>query len=348
MEYDYIIVGCGLAGIAFCEQLKAHHKTFMVFDDTSQQSSNVAGGLYNPVILKRFTPVWQSKAQLEIALPLYKTIASALQISIDYKIPVLRLFHSIEEQNNWFTASDKAGLTDWMSTKIIHNTNPHIKADFGFGEVLHTGRIDTTKLINAYTQDLTKKGVFSSETFHYTNLVFQETAVQYNGITAKNIVFSEGFGLKHNPFFKHLPLTGTKGELLIIYAPALKLTAVLKSSAFLIPLGNDQYIVGATYNWTDKTHTPSLEAKAELLAKLNTFISCNYEVVDHIAAIRPTVIDRRPLVGRHHVHKHAFVLNGLGTRGVMIAPYIATQLFDYIENNHPLEDEIDIKRFLHA
>jgi hypothetical protein len=29
----------------------------MVYDDTSQKSSTVAGGLYNPVVLKRFTPV---------------------------------------------------------------------------------------------------------------------------------------------------------------------------------------------------------------------------------------------------------------------------------------------------
>jgi len=57
---DYIIVGCGLAGIAFCEQLNAANKTFIVFDNASQHSSTIAGGLYNPVVLKRFTPVWKS------------------------------------------------------------------------------------------------------------------------------------------------------------------------------------------------------------------------------------------------------------------------------------------------
>ncbi|GAL70298.1 hypothetical protein [Jejuia pallidilutea] len=35
-EYDYIIVGLGLAGISFCEQLRANNKTFVVFDDSSQ------------------------------------------------------------------------------------------------------------------------------------------------------------------------------------------------------------------------------------------------------------------------------------------------------------------------
>ena len=40
-----------------------------------------------------------------------------------------------------------------------------------------------------------------------------------------------------------------------------------------------------------------------------------------------------------------FVLNGLGTRGVMIAPYVSKQLFDFIEDEKPLEKEINISRF---
>ena len=42
MNADYIVVGCGLAGIAFCEQLKKNNKTFVVFDNYSQVSSAVA------------------------------------------------------------------------------------------------------------------------------------------------------------------------------------------------------------------------------------------------------------------------------------------------------------------
>jgi len=37
--------------------------------------------------------------------------------------------------------------------------------------------------------------------------------------------------------------------------------------------------------------------------------------------------------------------NGLGTRGVMIAPYVAKQLFDFIEKEKPLDREINISRF---
>ena len=69
MKVDYIIVGLGLAGLAFAEELIQANKSFIVFEDDSQTSSLVAGGVYNPVILKRFSPVWNAKEQLAIALP---------------------------------------------------------------------------------------------------------------------------------------------------------------------------------------------------------------------------------------------------------------------------------------
>ena len=330
----------------FCDVLQQNNKSFIVFDDGSQQSSIVAGGLYNPVVLKRFTPVWKSKEQLELAIPRYHALESQLDEKLDYKIPVYRLFASVEEQNNWFLACDKPGLSDYLKPDILQVNKPSIKAAFGFGEVINTGRIDTQNLINSFKISLKKADALVEDSFKYKNLEVTSRGVKYEDVFAKYIVFAEGFGLKRNPYFNHLPLKGTKGELLIIYAPELKIDFVLKSGAFLIPLGDDKYIVGATYEWIDKTNNTTIAAKEELEKKLNSFINCDYQVIDHIAGMRPTVLDRRPLVGQHSVYKQLFVLNGLGTRGVMIAPYVAKELFDFIEKRAQLNPEINISRFL--
>ena len=148
-----------------------------------------------------------------------------------------------------------------------------------------------------------------------------------------------------NPFFKHLPLVATKGESLIIRATDLKIDYVFKGPVFLIPLENDLYLVGATYEWEDTTHNVTEKAEKELLEKLKTLINCSFKITEQVAGIRPTVKDRRPLVGEHKVHKNMYVLNGLGTRGVMIGPYVAKQLFNFIEFGVPLEKEIDIIRY---
>jgi len=344
-EVDYIIVGCGLASIAFCEQLRANNKTFLVFDDSSQQSSIVAAGLYNPVILKRFSEVWKAKEQLALAMPLYANLEKELQIKIDYKLRILRRFTSNQEQNKWFTASDKPSLEPYLALQLIKNNNTEIDAPFGFGEVLHAGRLDTYTLITCYKNFLKSKEQLLEETFMYSAFQSNEVDVIYRDIKAKQIVFAEGFGVKHNPYFNTIPLTGSKGEILTIKAPDLKIDYAIKSSVFIIPLGNDLYNVGSTYNNTDKTNTPTVAAKEELTSKLKTFITCNFEVINHIAGVRPTVKDRRPLVGRHATHANLYVLNGLGTRGVMIAPYVAEKLFELIEHNNSLDPEIDINRF---
>jgi len=342
---DYIVVGTGLAGMAFIQTLKQNSKSFVVFDDASQQSSSAAAGMYNPVILKRFTKVWKAKEQLALALPFYSTLEAQLNVTINYPLQLRRRFASIEEQNNWLVASDDLATGPFMSSTFLNNDSPHIDALLGFGEVLSAGRIDTNTLLNTFKVQLAKEQLLNTETFDYRQLKLDENQLSYNTIKAKHIVFAEGFGVKRNPYFSSVPLNGTKGELLTIHAPDLKIDYAIKSSVFVIPIENDHYLVGSTYNWDDKTNQPTEKAKQELVAKLRTFIKCNFSITDHWAGIRPTVPDRRPLVGQHSQHRSLYILNGLGTRGVMIAPYVAEELFNFIENGEPLDNEINIIRF---
>lgn len=344
-QVDYIVVGIGLAGISFCEQLRANNKNFVVFDNASQQSSTVAGGLYNPVVLKRFTPVWKCKEQLDIALAMYANLEGLLRVKIDYKIPVYRKFASLEEQNDWFTASDKPILSNYLSTKIIKNENQFIDASFGYGEVLETGRVDVKTVMEAYKDYLLKDNLFMESTFNYSDLVQHTNGITYKNIEAKHIVFAEGFGVKQNPYFKYLPLAPAKGELITIHAPNLKIDCVIKAGVFIIPQGNDLYSVGSTYEWDDLSASVTERAKKELETKLIKIINCEFEVVNQVAGIRPTVDDRRPLVGKHAKYNNMYVLNGLGTRGVLVGPYVAQQLYNFIEHGIAMEQEIDINRF---
>jgi len=345
MKVDYIIVGCGLAGIAFCEQLRKHNKSFLVVEDNSQTASKVAGGLYNPVNLKRFTLAWKADFLMSYVKPYYKSLETYLDISIDQDLEVLRAFASIEEQNNWFAASDKPLLSQFMDTEVIKNDHASVIANHGFGKVLQTGKINTQHLINSYIQKLNANKALLNESFKYENLLITIDTIQYNSITTKHIVFSEGFGITKNPFFNDLPLVGNKGEYLIVKAPDLKIDFALKGSIFVIPLLDNQYLVGATYDREDKTNLPTHIKREELIEKLKKLISCSVSIVNQTAGIRPTVKDRKPLVGTHVQHNNMHVLNGLGTRGVMASPYLAEQLYNAIENNTELDPEIDIKRY---
>ncbi|PHQ57473.1 MAG: FAD-dependent oxidoreductase [Lutibacter sp.] len=345
MHVDYIVVGLGLAGLSFTKELEKNKKSYIVFEDFSQNSSIVAGGMYNPVILKRFTPVWNAVEQLKIALPFYNSLESQFNKQYNYSIDIYRIFKSIEEQNNWYIASDKPLLSDYMVPQIINQKFEGVLAKYGFGKLINTGRIDTKSLLEDYRNYLTEKGVLKKESFNYNELKINKNLIIYKKLKASKVVFCEGFGLKKNPFFNYLPMQEAKGELITIYAPDLNVDFLIKAAVFVLPLGNNYYKVGATFNWKDKTILPTPTGKQELVQKLESFITTPYKIVEHSAGIRPTVKDRRPLIGKHPTYQNLAVLNGLGTRGVMIAPTASKALYNHLENDVVLDKEIDIKRF---
>src|SRR5690606_11970271 len=215
----------------------------------------------------------------------------------------------------------------------------------GFGKVLHTGRIDTTLLVKTYKEYLRAKNLIIEEEFNFDALQVSES-ISYKNHIAKKIVFAEGFGMHQNPFFKMLPLDGNKGELLTIYAPELKIDFTINAGTIIIPLENDTYRVGTTYHFTDKTTDTTEAAKTEILSGLKKLINCPFEVIAHHAGIRPTVLDRKPLIGKHKDFENVAILNGLGTRGVMLGPFLADMLYRHIEEGIALEKEIDVNRYL--
>ncbi|MDX1469855.1 MAG: FAD-dependent oxidoreductase [Flavobacteriaceae bacterium] len=342
-KVDYIVVGLGLAGISFCEQLRRHNKSFVVFDQGKQNSSEVAGGVYNPLVLKRYNLAWKAEEQLKLAKQYYSQLEKLLNSKLDYPLPILRRLASPQERLTWIKKREDEEKGKFMSSELLENSYDSINAPNGFGKVFSTGRIDTEKLILSYRNYLLSHQQLIEDTFLYENVDPENST--YMDYTFKKLVFAEGFGLKNNSYFKHLPLRGTKGEVLIIRSPKLHLKEILKSSIFIIPLKDDMYYVGATYEHEEKTFAPTEEARNELCENLEKNISCDYEIVEHLVGIRPTTKDRRPLVGVHSEYGNISVLNGLGTRGVMIAPFIAQELFNHLENSSSLDAEIDIQRF---
>ncbi|EKB02399.1 FAD-dependent oxidoreductase [Myroides odoratimimus] len=342
---DYIVVGTGLAGICFTEKLASEGKTFVVIDNEKRSSSLMAGGMYNPVVLKRFTDVWKVGEQLDIALPFYAALERKLGEKFIFEMPLYRRLLSVEEQNNWFHAADKPNLEKYLSPKLVRNEINGVKSPFGFGEVNYTGYVETKTLIKAYRAYLNEINSYRQEDFDYDCLSYTEDEVSYKDIVAKHIVFAEGFGMLQNPFFKDLPLDGTKGEVLLVKIPNLNIDIILKANVFLIPVGNDLYKVGATYDWEDKTDTTTEEGLRELLEGLRDVVDLDFEVVAHNAGVRPTVKDRRPLLGRSRESARIHVLNGLGTRGVLLGPFLAEKLYNNIEKAMELEENISIHRY---
>ncbi|MEL6811295.1 MAG: FAD-dependent oxidoreductase [Bacteroidota bacterium] len=345
-EVDYIIVGLGIAGICFCEELERQGKSFVVFDASEPKgATSVAGGVVNPVVLKRFTPVWNVSPFLKEAFPFYQDLNTKLQADFLDEVCIDRVFKNRQEQNDWLVASDGVKLSTFLSAQIISNANPSVDAPFGLGRVGKAFRMNTTALLNDYRAYLEEKDCLIPEAFKYGELVSKETLL-YQNYKATSLVFAEGASVVNNPYFVIDSIIPKKGEYIVIKAPELKLQNIVKGPFFVIPLGEDLYKVGATFAHGDMAPTITEEGKMQLVAALEKLIHCPFEVVDQMAGFRPTVKDRRPLLGNLSM-KPLYFLNGLGTRGLLMAPLLARQLYDFIENGLPLPEDVNIRRFLH-
>ena len=343
-KVDTIIVGMGIAGICYAETLHQNKKSFYVIDNKKTGSSKIAAGIFNPTVLKRYNMTWNGEQFHKNAIIFFKKIENKYKKKIIFNHDILKIFSSISDQNNWIVASKKPLLKDFLDSKIYTKKIKGIKTEFGYGEVNKCGRISTLNMINGFKNKFKNNLLY--EDFDFKKLSSHENKIVYNNIVSKNIVFCEGYGITNNPFFKNLPVTGSKGEFLIVKISNFSLNKIIKrSSIFIMPLENEHYWVGATYDNLDKKNKPTQLKKQWLIEKLESIVTLPYKIIDHKASMRPTTIDRRPMIGFHPDYKNIYLLNGLGSRGILLAPTLSHWLFDHIYKSEHIPQEVDIKRF---
>ena len=345
MKTDYIVVGQGIAGSLMAEALIARGKQVIVVDNNHYQSSSqVAAGLYNPIVFKRFVESWMTEKLLPALNLYYSQLEVKLNATVHHKKNIFKIFASDDELKLWKSKSSTSAYMSEIGTEQLKIEA--IENEYGGGLVKDSGFLDLSGLLNLYRDYLKKNNLLVSDFIDNADLNLTQNGVSWKGYEANKIIFCEGSSGMENGFFSWLPFKLTKGELLIIKAPLLESKYVINKGVFILPIGNDMFKVGATYEWQDLSQETTEKGKTELLDKLNKIMKVPYEIVSHLAGVRPTVSDRRPLIGLHPEFKNVAIFNGLGTKGVMIAPYFAEHFAEHLENNLPLNPEVDIKRYL--
>jgi glycine/D-amino acid oxidase-like deaminating enzyme len=135
-----------------------------------------------------------------------------------------------------------------------------------------------------------------------------------------------------------------KGEVLAVNlekAPE----AIYNRGVYIVPNGELTYNVGATYGQPPFVEGVTHEGRVELEEKLKALIALPYRVVDQRWGIRPTSPDRRPILGSHPAYKNVFIFNGLGTKGVSLAPYFSYLLATHLTDGDEIMKEVNIQRF---
>jgi len=345
-EIDYLIVGQGIAGTLLSYQLINKGYKVMVIDDNHQSSSTlVAAGLINPLVLKRLTKTWRAEEFLAFNELHYQQLEEFMSVKFYHKTPILKLINSEDEFKFWTHRSQNEEVKTYISDEFLDLSRFSFLKDFKGGLVNNTSWIDAPELLKSYRNKLIENNQLVQESFDLEQLIINEKSIQYQTILSKHIILCEGFKSNLNHLFNWIPLSLVKGELITIHSEDLSDEYIFNKKVFILPLGNHLYKIGATYAWGDLSLSTTEEKRKVLVKDLEELIDCEYTIVEQTAGIRPAVKDRRPVMGSHPEYKHVHIFNGLGSRGLMMAPKLADEFIDHLENGTPLNSEVAIERY---
>lgn len=338
MEYKkHIIVGWGIAGSTLAWHLWKRQRPFEVYDLGKNHATRIAAGMINPIGFRRLTKSWNADCLIPYCMDFYQEIANELKGGFFKQRDIYRVFADVEEANNWSAREGDDRFSQYMDTPDTSDQPDQeaVRYPFGLGRVRGMHHLDTVPFLEQ------SKAFFESQ-----GVSFLQKRFDYQKIQSENAYFfCEGTGMWNNPIFNDLPLNGTHGETIDIRAKSFDFPHVLNKRLYIKPTGNKRYRLGATNDWELKEPIKTDKGKEELLERVKAFTDFDFDLVHHHGGVRPTVKDRRPLVGQDETLKNAYILNGLGTKGIMIAPYYANQLCDFIFQDGGLDEEVNIKRF---
>ncbi len=341
-----LIVGGGVGGCSLAIHLIQSGMNVTLIDHGINKSSIVAAGLINPLVFRRMTKSWRADELIPYLEKFYINLESYSQKSFYHPIVIRRFFSSEQEKGFWI---DKQGLAEFEEyMNVITNDDLDYnsygtKNDFGSGRVKRAAWVNTPVFLDAAYQFIGDSGTLIKAEFIYSDL--DPKTATYKALSYDKIIFAEGYQARNNPWFGFLPVQSTKGEVLSAQSDKLPPEESVNRKCFVLPTGNGHYRIGATYSWNAEEANPTEEGKSEILEKLSYLTDEQPTIVGHLAGIRPTSPDRRPIMGQHPEMKRLYIFNGLGTKGYMLAPQLSAEFTNYLLHEASLHPEVDLKRF---
>ena len=341
---NILIIGAGLAGTSLAHQLLVRGHQVHLIDRGVNHSTAIAAGMVNPMVFRRMNKSWRLDEFMKDATSFYLRIEKELGQTLFHPIVIRRMLSSEQERNYWVERSKLPEYQDYL-TELTPEDETYSLAEnhFGSGRLKSSFWVDAKAYYERNLEYFERKGKLLKEDFDPSN--FDENTLNYKGTTYDKVVFSVGYQQMNTPFFQELPIQQTKGQTLRIQSAEIPENESLNRKCFVLPLGNQIFRIGATYEWDNPDLTPSEEAKQELVGHLSVLGNYQYKILDQQVGVRPTVLDRRPILGEHKTIKNLYIFNGLGTKGYLMAPTLARELSDLMMLGIPLDKEISIERF---
>lgn len=344
-KIDYMIIGQGIAGTTLSYNILQRGKTCHVAsDDNSISSSYISAGVINPVTGRRIVKSWMIDELMTTARLTYGGIGELLGENFITSREITKLLSDVEEENLWLSKMDD--LPEYLG---YENDSERYRKHFNdyrsVGKIKNALVVNIKQLLKSWEKFLTNKQLLIKARISPEEMFVENEGVRYRDVNYSKLIFADGHNGLSTRFFDFLPYKNAKGEVLHIRSRDYSLNEMIKGTSGIIPEG-DTFWIGSNYEWDSKTELPSKANYNRILKRFDQMSKFEYEILSHSAGMRACSVDRRPYIGRHPEIDAFWIMNGLGTKGMSLAPYFSLHLLDHIEENKPLMKVVDIRRML--
>ncbi len=309
----------------------------------------VAAGVINPVTGRWMTKTWNFDQVLPVAVETYRAIEQQFGIQVYRPIPEIRFCQNAEDLKRAGRRMRNPRYQNVLSRMAAPGeAASEFKDDFGSFHIDQAAYVDLPLVVHTLRASFEALGQFRDETFLHSELQPSASGWQYGDFRADKVIFCEGAAIQDNPWFKNLPLKPAKGETLLCQSPTLRLPQKLyHHKKWFLPYSDGSFRIGATYDESDLSDTPTEAKKDELLRAAQDALKEPHqvEITAHLSGIRPITRDNRPIVGAHATESGLYIVNGLGSKGASTAPAMTQQITDHILKKSSIDDEVKLTRF---
>lgn len=307
---QFIIIGQGIAGTILGFELLKAEKQIMIINDSKQPAaSRTAGAVLNPhkIGSTQSTPL-DHLQKFDITIQFYQRLEIQLNTSFLFEKPLVIL-----DKN---TLSDDRHF-NWGVKHVYTNTY----------------FLDAQHFLEASKEYFISKGIYLEDTFKLKPDTWRDKNYRWRDLETESILFCEGAQVRKNPIFTKHSFLKNKGDALILHIPDLSQDRIVQMGNIrLLPIGNHRFWLGTQHIWDFETVMPDEKWRTQATSDLANIINVPFQVIDHLAAERPTTPGQK-LILEYDSASSIGIVNGMGSRGftqaaLHIPRYVREQLLD--------------------
>lgn len=345
-ERPALIVGLGLAGAAVAWRMWQRGLPFHIVDAGEPVTcSKIAAGLVTAVTGKKLNLSWRFGELYGTAVQFYRSVEGVLGREFYHETPHVRLLRNEAERDRWAKRQLQPDIAPWIDGDAPQPLvdSQTFETTWGGFQQHSSGWLDTADYLAASQAFFASLGRYEEAWVQEDDLVSEADRVIWNGREFSCAILCRGWRQHESRFFPWLVYNSARGVIGNMRLDLGDERRVISNGPWLQPRGGGVWRVGSTYEFD---FSASLEASlADLQQRhLSGLLRTRHEITDAQVGIRP-IIKHKPLVvlGRHPKHQRIALLNGLGSKGTVRAPFFADLLVEHLVAGRPIEDEVDVQ-----